>query len=537
MGVMDWTRIGAVIALLAGTAAGAQERPEALTERERAAHVLNRLAFGPRPGDVERVAEQGVEAWFEEQLALAGDAGVRDRLAGLPSLGMSAREVYDAYVLPLPPGASAEARRKAREWLYEPRDELLRATAIRAVHGEQQLAEVLVDFWRNHFNVSYTKEGPAMQLLTEWDRAVLRRHALGRFEELLTASAHSPAMLHYLDNAVSRRPPSDQQLAEIERDVRRETGSKEEGEKAAQRARQRGVNENYARELLELHTFGVDNGYRQDDVVALAEILTGWTWRGGRDGEWTFVFDEGRHVPGSKRFLRKRIQGKPENGKEEGDEALRLLAGHSRTADFIATKLCRRLVRDDPSPQLVSAVASTLRKQDGDVVEAVRTILDHPEFWERSTIGAKFKTPQEFVYSALRATGAEVGDWSEVLRRMRLMSQPIYHCDDPTGWYDTAEAWLDPGILAQRWQFALDLASGDLDGVRLPNDFFDELSRDVPVREWSRRLVGRLIPAGVGVRTQYALDNAVAKDLRQDRVELRVRLLALILGCPEFQRQ
>ena len=216
---------------------------------------------------------------------------------------------------------------------------------------------------------------------------------------------------------------------------------------------------------------------------------------------------------------------------------LRLLAGHRRTADFLATKLCRLLVRDDPSNDIVSAVSATLRKHDGELLPAVQTILGHPDFWDRSTLGAKIKTPQEFVYSALRATGASVSDWDALLDRLQVMNQPIYHCNDLTGWSDTAEAWLDPGILAQRWQFAIDLASDKIRGVSLPPYFFDELSEDVPVVEWSRSLVKRLLPLGIGTRTQYALDNLVVKNRFEEPQTLRIRMLALILGCPEFQRQ
>ena len=537
MNTLHWMRAAAALALLGSTATPAQERTAPLNETERAAHVLSRLTYGPGPGDVEHLVEVGVDAWLEEQLALPEDAGVESLLAQLPSLELSAREIYERYGNRIPNGGSPKERARARNLLLNPRDELMRATALRAVYGERQVAEVLIDFWRNHFNVSYTKAGASNQLITEWDSRVLRRHGLGDFESLLLATAHHPAMLVYLDNSVSKRPPTDQKLAEIERDVRGETGSREAGIAAAELASLRGVNENYARELLELHTFGVDNGYKQEDVVALAEILTGWTWSPGRDGTWEFNFNEGAHVPGSKRFLRQRIQGNPLDGQEEGEEVLRLLAGHRRTADFLATKLCRLLVRDDPSNDIVSAVSATLRKHDGELLPAVQTILGHPDFWDRSTLGAKIKTPQEFVYSALRATGASVSDWDALLDRLQVMNQPIYHCDDPTGWSDTAEAWLDPGILAQRWQFAIDLASDKIRGVSLPPYFFDELSEDVPVVEWSRNLVKRLLPLGIGTRTQYALDNLVVKNRFEEPQTLRIRMLALILGCPEFQRQ
>ncbi len=538
MGRMQFTPAVALAGIaLCATPGFAQKEKEPLTDQERAIHVLSRLTYGPRPGDVERVLELGVDAWFEEQLALDEASGVERELGERKTLLLTSREIFEDYGYKPPVDAPRAERVKALARREQPRNELLEATALRAVFGDRQLGEVVTDFWRNHFNVSYTKDGIALQLITEWDAAVLRPLALGPFGDLLTATVHSPAMLHYLDNAMSKRPPTDQKLAEIERKVRRETGSREAGEAAAALAGLRGVNENYARELLELHTFGVDNGYKQEDVVALAEILTGWSFQAGAEGEWEFQFNPDAHVQGSKRFLRQRIQGDAINGKTEGDEVLEILIEHKRTADFLATKLCQRLVSDEPSSRIVSDVASSLRRENGDVVEAIRTILEHSEFWDRETYRSKIKTPQEFVYSALRATGAVVTDWDEVLKRLQLMNQPIYHCDDPTGWSDLAEAWLDPGILAQRWRFALDLANNKLKGVRLPPYFFRDLNDDLPIAEWSRQLISRVLPGGVGVRTQFALDSLVAKNRMEDSGSLQVRLLALILGSPEFQRQ
>ena len=510
---------------------------EPLSPRERAVHLLSRLTFGPRPGEVERVLELGEQAWLDEQLAVPADPALDARLAQMPSLALDARALYERYDGPIGADTPVEERRRIERARRAPQRELLRATLARMVHGRAQLFEVLVDFWRNHFNVSYTKGYPAFLLLSDWDRSVLRAHALGRFGELLVATAHHPAMLHYLDNASSRRPPSNQELAELERRVRRETGSREAGRAAADLALQRGLNENYARELLELHTLGVDRFYQQDDIVALAEILTGWTWSSGAQGTWGYVFRQDMHQAGSKRFLGQRIQGEPEKGKQEGDEVLTLLADHRGTSEFVAEKLVRHLVRDDPPPRLVARVAQAFRRSDGDVPTLVRTIVVDDEFWSRAAFRAKFRTPQEFVVAALRASEAEVDAWDGVLERLVDMGQPLYHCDDPTGWYDTAEAWLDPGVMAQRWLFARDLVEGRLEGVRLAAAVLDEVGDDVPFGAWPDRLAARFVPGGIGNRTWRALAGAIAEDPDALPGPLRLRLLALLLGSPEFQRQ
>lgn len=526
------------ILALAALAVPCAAQGEKLDARERALHLLSRFSFGPTPAELARVLELGEEAWLDEQLGELDDPALEARLEVYPTIGLPALDVWARTYERTPEDATPEERRRIREQNDAPRRELMAATATRAVHAHGQLREVLVDFWRNHFNVSYTKGGPAQQLLTEWDEAVLRAHAFAPFAELLSATAHAPAMLHYLDNSSSRRPSTGAELAEIERRIRRATGSRAAGERAADLALQRGLNENYARELLELHTLGVDNGYRQKDVVALAEILTGWTWSRTDEG-WSYRFRGDLHVQGSKRFLGQRIQGEVEKGEQEGQAVLELLADERGTSEFLALKLARHFVDDDPPPRLVADLAAAFRKHDGRPDEVLRALVDHPAFWSREHYRTKFKTPQEFVFSALRATEAEVDDWNDVLRRLRDMGQPIYHCDDPTGWYDTAEAWLDPGVLALRWEFASDLANGRVKGVRLGPAVFADVSDDVPVHEWSTRLTARVLPAGAGLATQVALDRAAAQSFAEDAPPetLRRRLLALLLGSPDFQRQ
>jgi uncharacterized protein (DUF1800 family) len=541
---MSRTAAALALSFLLGAPLSAAQEPDAalpLTERERAVHALSRLAYGPRPGDLERVLEVGVEAWIEQQLAPAPDPVLEDRLARYPSLGLPLLELLDTYWQPVEEGDSAEVRREKNRKENEPRRELLEALLVCATESPNQLEEVLADFWRNHFNVSYTKGGPARFLLTDWEREVIRRHALGSFLPFLEATAQHPAMLHYLDNASSRRPPSKQELAEIERRVRRRTGSRERGEEAAALALQRGLNENYARELLELHTLGVDNYYKQKDVVAVAEALTGWTYNGGRNGDWSFRFRNDMHATGDKRVLGRRVRAEDQDGLSEGMQVLEMLSGHQGTADFIALKLCRYLIADEPPQRAVDAAAKAFRRSDGDIPAVVRAIVESEDFWARENYRAKFKTPYEFVLSALRATGARVDEGEAVMRRLIEMGQGLYLCDDPTGWYDTAESWLDPGVMALRWQFALDLASGSLRGVSIPTEFWDEVPESLPPRLWQHHLTKMILPGGAGPRTRAALssvtDEYLARAAVPDVRELGPELVGLLLGSPEFQQQ
>ncbi len=414
------------------------------------------------------------------------------------------------------------------------------AIALTCVKSSRQVHAVMADFFRNHFNVSYTKGGTADLLLTEYDREVVRKNALGSFPEMLRASAKAPAMLHYLDNHLSRRPPSKQELAEIERRARRKTGSKQRGEEAAQIAAQRGLNENYARELLELHTLGVDNYYKQRDVIAVAEALTGWTFSGGRDGEWQFDFRNDMHVAGDKRVLGKKIKYENGAGIQDGEQVLDILCEHKGTAQFISMKMVRYLVADQPPSSLVKDVAKVFRKTDGSIPDMVRAIVNSEEFWDEKHARKKFRTPFEFICAALRASDAEMVEVGRCLNHLREMGQPIMHCDDPTGYYDVAEAWLDPGAMALRWQFALDLVNAKIKGVKVPDEYYDELPHDVP-RLWQHHLTKRILPSGAGQRTRNALstitDQYLAKEKFPDPRGLGPQLLGLLLGSPEFQNQ
>ena len=532
-----------VVALLAPNLQGFQTAaPESpLTERERAAHLLSRFSFGAGPGDIGQVLELGEAAWIDKQFAAKSDPILNDMLSVYSSINMDIPELHEEYVLPSVEGESNEERRARQRLENVPRRELLQAVAMRVVHSRNQLEEVLCDFWRNHFNVSFTKGGPSRFFITDWENRIIRDNARGSFPTMLALSAHHPAMLHYLDNASSRRPPSEQELKQIERRTKRRTGSVEQGEAAVQLALQRGLNENYARELLELHTLGVDNYYKQKDVVALAEILTGWTYSGGRNGTFQFVFQGNMHVPDKKRFLGKTIKSDQKEAQQEGEKVLQILAEHKGTAEFIAMKLVRYFVADEPPESLVKAVAKTYRKTDGDIEQMIRTIIASEEFWSRENYRSKFKTPWEFLVSALRIVGAHTDDMTVMLRACEEMSQPLYQCDDPTGWYDTAEAWLDPGVMALRWQASLDFVSGKVKGVSVPDEFWDGIPDSIPPRLWQHHLTRLILPGGAGERTRAALsyttDNYLTKASLPDVRELGPQLLGLLLGSPEFQQQ
>ncbi len=537
-----------LLAVQAQTAAG-QEAPPPLNPRERAVHLLNRLGFGPAPGEVERLLAMGEPAWLDEQLraAPAQDPRLTSALAGFETLDLSpagaSQWVYQDYVGrgKKEEDLSEEERQQLRERRRQPGRELIHSVLYRAVLSDRRAEEVLSDFWRNHFNVSFTK-GDAIEVqINDYERMVVRRNVFGNFADMLRASARHAAMLNYLDNAVSRRPPTKQELAEIERNVKRRTGSEARASEEVQIAAERGLNENYARELLELHTLGVDNGYEQDDVVALAEALTGWTYDAGRRASQEFTFRADMHVEGDKRVLGKTFGEDKEGGPGQGEAILEHLAGHKNTARFIATKLTRYLVNDDPPAAVVDAAAKVFLKTDGNLTATVRAIVASEEFWARENFEAKFKTPFEFVVSALRATGAEITDAQMLIGTLMSMNQPVYFCDDPTGWYDTAEAWLDPGVLALRWQFAMDLAEGRLRGVRIPAEFWDAVPDDAPPETWQHHLSLLLVPEGAGERTRAALATVTSEYLAKKKVpdlrELGPQLVGLLLGSPEFQKQ
>ena len=526
-----------ILVILAGPLLHAQDEPRPLTDREKVVHVLNRLAFGPRPGQVDAVLESGLDAWIARELDPATiedplDARIAEEC---PTLGKSPRQLREES------SAATPAARRARTRSVT--EDLRCAIAERSIRSERQTLEVLCDFWRNHFNVDVSKN-PVGELAGHYEEAVIRAHALGSFEELLLATAHHPAMLYYLDNHLSRKAPSKQELKEIERRVRRATGSRERAAAQVAIAEQRGLNENYARELMELHTLGVDNGYTQRDVEEVARVFTGWTVdRNAEDNETGFVFREDMHDDNGKRVLGKSIQrGRREDGAKEGELVLRLLAGHRNTSEFIARKLCRRLVADDPPEAIVKKAATAFRNSKGDLAEVVRTIVTDPGFYDRRWFQAKFKTPFEFVISALRATDAQVTDYNLATRAIAELGLEIYGCEDPTGYSDATDDWRDPGVMALRWKFAIDLCTGKIKGMTVPDAWFEGLPEDLS--KLPRALTARITPQGLGPDTSRVLERVLLAEVQKagsaqavDRTKLSRMLSAILIGCPEFQQQ
>jgi uncharacterized protein (DUF1800 family) len=345
-------------------------------------------------------------------------------------------------------------------------DELVQAKLLRAIYSERQLEEVMTDFWFNHFNV-FMNKGADRVLLTNYEQDVIRPHALGKFEDLLVATAKSPAMLFYLDNWLSVGPESMQGLG-----IPGHPGPggpfryppPRPGQKPnAKKKQNSGLNENYGRELLELHTLSVNGGYSQRDVTEVAKVFTGWTIDKPNDGG-SFKFDPRMHEPGPKFVLGHRIKPK---GEDEGREVLHRLATSPQTAHFISLKLAQRFVSDDPPPDLVDRMAKTFEKKKGDIREVLTTLFHSPEFWADGTYRAKVKTPLEFVASAVRATGADVDDAMPLARQLNNMGMPLYGAQPPTGYSMKAETWVSSSALLNRMNFALALTAGKVKGVKV----------------------------------------------------------------------
>jgi len=490
----------ATLTLYSGTLA-AQKKPAAAADTipakadaKIASHVLNRLGFGARPGDIERVQTMGVAAYIDQQLhpERIDDAELQSRLSEFETLSMSTADLADKYFMPAeqmrrqqqrlqaqnppsdqmmapngqpaPPPASPELQ-AARQAQANVINELMQAKVLRAALSEKQLNEVLVDFWFNHFNV-FVGKGQVRDYLPEYERDVIRPHVLGNFRELLGAVAHSPAMLFYLDNWQSASPNAGPILnPEMERrlndprvrpDQRRQMMQRLEQMRAQQKRPQRGLNENYARELMELHTLGVDGGYSQQDVIELAKILTGWTIDRPQQGGG-FVFRPQMHDNGTKTLLGQQFAP---NGEAEGERALDLLSRHPSTAHHIAFKLAQRFIADEPPAAVVDRAAKVFLDTKGDLREVTRTILTSPEFFAPAAYRAKVKTPFEFVVSAVRATDATVVNAQPMVVALRNLGMPVYGAQPPTGYSMTADAWVNTGALLGRMNFAVDLMNG-----------------------------------------------------------------------------
>jgi uncharacterized protein (DUF1800 family) len=547
-------RLGLAVVLAVALPAGGQGDSRPVADDAAIVHVLSRLTWGPRPGDVEAVRAMGLDRWIDRQLhpERIDDGAVGKRLATLETYGLSSGQLLKGYDLPpqakreiqkrgaeLDASASDEDRRRARREIVEkygaqmkgnPRlvvEELQEAKLMRAALSERQLDEVLVDFWLNHFNV-YAQKGPVRFLVAEHERTI-REHAWGRFEDLLVATAKSPAMLFYLDNWLSADPAAAARMKERAqrfgpRMGRRPGASPEQMKEAL--GRRSGLNENYARELLELHTLGVDGGYTQKDVTEVARAFTGWTIQGLRQQSPAFHFDERFHDHGDKLVLGKTVRGR---GESEGLEILSRLAASPTTAHFISWKLARRLVADDPPKALVDRAAATFLKTGGEIREVVRTIITSPEFQAPEVRQAKLKTPLEFVASAVRASGASVVSARELAKRVADMGMPLYLQQPPTGYKDTADAWVGTSGLVARLNFALDLSAGHIAGVELPPAAFAVSAASGPAL--ADAVAARLVPSGLSASTRATLAAETAEGPTPARVA------GLVLGSPEFQRR
>jgi uncharacterized protein (DUF1800 family) len=578
----------AVVAVLsmgsAGTAAQQRGAVPASPDERTVLHVLNRIGFGARPGDVDRVRQTGLAAYIDQQLRpdQVSDAALDARLAAFTTLSMSTRELADEFFIPArqaqrqqqlqqrqpPPAgesmsgsmqapadpAPSPEQRMARQNQAMVMNELTQARLLRATLSERQLNEVLVDFWFNHFNV-FAGKGQVRDYLTEYEREVIRPRVLGRFRDLLGAVAHSPAMLFYLDNWQSSAPNAAPQVSpQLQQLQQRLNNPRITPQQRAQiqlrlqqmqnqRPRQaRGLNENYGRELMELHTLGVDAGYTQKDVVDVARALTGWTIDRPQQGGG-FVFRTEMHDAGEKTILGQRFPAG--RGQDEGERVLDVLAAHPATARHIAFKLAQRFVADEPPQALVDRVAQVFTSTKGDLREVVRAVVTSPEFFAPAAYRAKVKTPLEFVISAARATNAMVANAQPMAQALRMeLGMPLYGCQPPTGYSNTADAWVNTGALLSRMNFALQLvggqgaqapraARGQGAGLRAPPNQARGLRADVralasDTTDASRdRVLNTLLAGDVSDGTKQTLVKATTPE----------QLVALALGSPEFQRR
>ncbi|MFL6658563.1 MAG: DUF1800 domain-containing protein [Massilia sp.] len=416
---MKWHFLVFLAAALALPARAAAPDPE-----QQALHVLNRIAYGPAPGDVAKVAQMGVKRYIETQLdpaSLTYPPMLSERLAALETPNMSAGAAMSQFVELRRDARNEEegAKKRRAEGYKKMVLETDEARLLRAVYSPRQLEEVMVDFWYNHFNV-FSGKGTGRAMVASYERDAIRPYVFGSFRTLLGATAKHPAMMFYLDNQLSK------------------AGA---------------LNENYARELMELHTLGVDGGYTQQDVTELARMLTGWSYEPRQliRREEGFRFDARRHDQDSKTWL-----GKPvtQHGQAEGEYALDVLARHPATARHISYQLAQYFVQDEPPPALVERMARTWRETDGDIRSVLRTLLTSDEFLAPASYGAKFKTPYQYVLSVARASGASIDKVGPMLQSLNQLGMPLYGCMTPDGYKNTEAAWLNPGALTRRIAFA-----------------------------------------------------------------------------------
>jgi uncharacterized protein (DUF1800 family) len=631
----------AIVAVICSVQFAAGKKPKnppaaSIDQHAQVLHALNRLTFGPRAGDVERVSAMGLQNWIDQQLhpEKIDDRALEARLAPFRTLRMDNRELFDNFptqelikevaegklsmpsdpmqraiyraqleryqkkkekkdngvvdkistqspdsavdreeLLDLAPDqrmreflklspdqqrallANAKSERveeflqgldpKQRETVMgieNPQQvvtsELIQAKLLRSIYSERQLEDVMTDFWLNHFNV-FIGKGADRYLLTSYERDVIRPHALGKFEDLLVATARSPAMLFYLDNWMSVGPDSDFANGTRERVGGRGRLKRVRVHPAkAGKDKHRGLNENYGRELMELHTLGVNGGYTQKDVTEVARVFTGWTLKKPREGG-DFTFDARMHEPGDKKVLGRRVK---ENGEKEGLEVLHLLARHPSTAKFISTKLAMRFVSDDPPPALVQRMSETFLKKKGAIREVLQTMLESPEFWSAEAYRAKVKTPLEFVVSSLRACGADVTDAAPLARQLQNLGMPLYGMQPPTGYSTKADAWVNSAALLGRMNFALSLSAGKVKGVQMETaNILSNNQASLSPQDSLAILENKLLLGNISQQTHETilaqLQNTKPKKASTGNHDEVGMIQGLLLGSPEFQRR
>ncbi|GIU82061.1 MAG: DUF1800 domain-containing protein [Acidobacteria bacterium] len=635
------------------------QKPKSLTEEQKIIHVLNRLGFGPRPGDIEKVRQIGLQKYIEQQLnpEQIDDSFVEAKLKNFDVLNMSTAELFLKYPNPAAvlqfvarqnglekgeltglkkknsqnieenskSGAQTneqtpETQDKMKEYqrqvaeiyrrygLGRPNEimqQVISARIIRAVYSERQLQEVMVDFWANHFNV-YSGKGAVRWYIPSYERDVLRKYALGNFKDLLVATAQHPAMLFYLDNFQSvspnmqnLRPRNPAPLFSNERNLRafpngrallrieNRIGKIQKDDEKQIKRQTRGINENYARELLELHTLGVDGGYTQQDIIEVAKCFTGWTIaepRGYRkslamlldsddqinlekirklagvsDGiqPGEFYFNERWHEKGEKRVLGYKIN---EGGINDGLKVLDILVNHPSTAKHIARKLAIRFVSDNPSEALINRVAKAFSDSKGDIKTTLRALFSDPEFFNPENYRAKIKTPFELFVSAIRALGAEIEPNRASMAILAKLGEVPYGYQAPTGYPDKAEDWVNSGALLERMNFAVALASNRIPQVKVNLKRFEASSK----AEILEKVIAEILHGEISPVTRQTLLKQLEEPLNQleyvetsdditttmaQRRREQIRLLppsgnpdtfkavSLALGTPEFQRQ
>ena len=600
------TPLGTLAQKAAQKANAAKAAASKLTEEQKAIHFLDRISFGPRPGEVAQVMKLGWEKYLDQQLYpdTIADEIVAQKLQPLSTLTMSHEEIAKVYEPPpqvlqevrdkilkqknaspngdemktggtQQPNANAalddpaqrrEVVKALAEMGYKPRQipvtELQTAKILRAVYSERQLQEVLTDFWFNHFNV-YAQKGQDRVFMTSYERDVIRPNVFGKFEDLLLATAKSPAMLFYLDNWLSTSPnakmPDLNQLRQMRqnqnpngqgmglrggqagvlgnRDLRRqqkqETKMEEKmAQQPPQGKRTRGINENYAREIMELHTLGVDGGYAQKDVQEVARCFTGWTLRQPRNGGG-FYYAPFMHDDGEKTVLGQKIPAG--GGQKDGEMVIKILAKHPSTAKFIATKLARKFVNDEPSPALIDRLSQSFLKNDGDLRAMYKTLFASPEFWAVEAYRAKIKTPFEMTVSAVRALGADTNGTQPFHKWIQQMGEGLYLAQPPTGYADKAENWVNTGALLERMNFAIALSNNRIFGSRV--NFAPELKSAKP-NEIADYFIKTILHGNVSPQTRATLNKTLADGTIASNNNADIAKIAgLILGSPEFQRQ